>query len=393
VCDYCTVETLAKERDRLLQRSARMIGTSFSVVSLAIFLMPGAVEPERLLVIVPLFLALLACLYFVAATRALLLVLGGVAAGLGVIVAALFPFTEPVSSAALTAILPLAGGGVAAFAMVLINTRLRIAVLVVMAAATAGVVSLTATGETLTRVFFITIVGWAMVTVVAYWLSSSIPRAARRIYSIGRAHRAERRASETEAQRRQSARLLHDTVLATLTLLAHSGVGVAPEAMRQQAADDARLLRQLRLGTVPMPTASGDYNLEPVEETALGTTLESVKQRFGRMGLEVSWHGTGQVLLPSDVLDAFLLALAECLENVRRHAGVTDAHVTITDNDTMVRAMVTDSGVGFDIKDVDEARLGLKDSVVGRLKEVGGSARLFSAAGAGTTVVLEVPRA
>ena len=123
----------------------------------------------------------------------------------------------------------------------------------------------------------------------------------------------------------------------------------------------------------------------------LGTTLESVKQRFGRMGLEVSWHGTGQVLLPSDVLDAFLLALAECLENVRRHSGVTEAHVTITDDETTVRAMITDSGVGFDLDDVDSARLGLKESVVGRLKEVGGRARLFSSPGSGTTVVLEVP--
>lgn len=392
MCDDCTVETLAKERDLLLQRSTRMVGMCFSAVSLAIFVIPEVVLPQRLLLIIPLFLALLACLYFVARTRALPLVLGGVAAGLGIAIAALYPFGEPASGALLTAIIPLTGGGIAAFAMVLIDSRLRIAVLVLAAAASAAVISFSVSGEALGRVWFITLIGWAMVTTVAYWLSSSVPLAARRIYSIGRAHRAERRASETEAQRRQSARLLHDTVLATLTLLAHSGVGVTPEAMRQQAADDARLLRQLRLGTVPMPAASGDYSLEPVEATALGTTLESVKQRFGRMGLEVSWHGTGQVLLPSDVLDAFLLALAECLENVRRHAGVTDAHVTITENDTMVRAMVTDSGVGFDIKDVDEARLGLKESVVGRLKEVGGSARLFSAAGAGTTVVLEVPR-
>ncbi len=181
-----------------------------------------------------------------------------------------------------------------------------------------------------------------LASVLGYWLSASVPRAARRIYSIGKAHRAERQASETEAQRRQGARLLHDTVLATLTLLAHSGVGVAPEALRQQASEDARLLRQLRLGATPTPQASGPYNLTPVEETPLGTTLESVKQRFGRMGLEVSWHGTGQVLLPSDVLDAFLLSLAECLENVRRHSGVTQAHVTITDDATTVRAMVTD---------------------------------------------------
>jgi len=236
------------------------------------------------------------------------------------------------------------------------------------------------------------VVGWTTTILLGVWVGAAVPQAARRIASIGRAHRAERHASEIEAQRRQGARLLHDTVLATLTLLAHSGVGVAPEAMRQQAADDAKLLRQLRLGASPAPESSGGYKLEPVEETVLGTTLESVKQRFGRMGLEVSWHGTGQVLLPSDVLDAFLLALAECLENVRRHSGVTEAHVTIVDDEKMVRAMITDAGVGFTLDDVDSARLGFKESVVGRLKEVGGHARLFSSPGAGTTVVLEVPR-
>lgn len=225
----------------------------------------------------------------------------------------------------------------------------------------------------------------------------SVPRAARRIHSIGRAHRAERQASELEAQRRQSARLLHDTVLATLTLLAHSGLGVTANALRAQAGDDAQLLRQLRLGGsgIPPSTVATDTGSTPtvtMDDAILGTTLESVKQRFGRIGLEVSWHGTGQVLLPSEVLDAFLLALAECLENVRRHAGVTEAHVTITDDEHSVRAMVTDSGIGFDVKDIDSARLGLKDSVVGRLGEVGGTARLFSSPGSGTTVVLEVPK-
>jgi signal transduction histidine kinase len=242
------------------------------------------------------------------------------------------------------------------------------------------------------------VLGWVLPTTIAIWVSVGVPQVAKRIASIGRAHRAERHASELEAQRRQSARLLHDTVLATLTLLAHSGVGVTPDALRQQASDDARLLRQLRLGSTPNPQSSGSYQLETAsvteveDEPVLGTTLESVKQRFGRMGLQVSWHGTGQVLLPSEVLDAFLLALAECLENVRRHSGVTQAHVTITDDETTVRAMVTDAGVGFEIGDIDEAKLGFTESVVARLREVGGNARLFSAPGSGTTVVLEVPR-
>jgi signal transduction histidine kinase len=214
----------------------------------------------------------------------------------------------------------------------------------------------------------------------------------RRITNMSRAYRAERHASETEAQRRQGARLLHDTVLATLTLLAHSGVGVSADALREQASEDAALLRQLRLGFTPNPAASGDYKLKPVEQSTLGNTLESVKQRFRRMGLEVSWHGTGQILLPSDILDAFLLALAECLENVRRHSGVSEAHVTITDDDATVRAMVTDSGKGFEVASIGEGRLGFTESIVARLRDVGGNARLFSSPGSGTTVVLEVPK-
>ncbi len=388
-----SVEIIAKERDRLLQRSARMIGIGSAVVALACFAIPGVLGWTTLLFTLPLFAVLVFCHVRLGASQSALWALIGILAGFGILIVALLPIGAPHDSALGTALVPLAGGSVAAFAIVLTTSARRIALLIV---GSVGCVVLTelATGAPAAFSFagVGVAVGWALAAVFGYWLSASVPRAARRIYSIGRAHRAERQASETEAQRRQGARLLHDTVLATLTMLAHSGVGVAATALQQQANDDARLLRQLRLGATPTPQSSGGYNLEPVEETALGTTLESVKQRFGRMGLEVSWHGTGQVLLPSDVLDAFLLALAECLENVRRHSGVTDAHVTITDDDRIVRAMVTDAGVGFDIKDVDEARMGFKDSVVGRLKEVGGSARLFSAKGSGTTVVLEVPK-
>jgi signal transduction histidine kinase len=388
-----SVELIAKERDRLLQRSARIIGIGSTIIALVCFAVPGVLPWMTLLATLPLFAVLLLCHARNGASVSIAWAAFGLMAGVGILVLVQLPFGGPPDADLGAALLPLAGGATAAFAIVLTTSAARITLLVAglvvstvlteIADGAPSVISVTGAGVA---------IGWVLSAVLGYWLSASVPRAARRIYSIGRAHRAERQASETEAQRRQGARLLHDTVLATLTLLAHSGVGVAESALRQQADDDARLLRQLRLGATPVPQSSGGYNLEPVEETALGTTLESVKQRFGRMGLEVTWHGTGQVLLPSEVLDAFLLALAECLENVRRHSGVTDAHVTITDDETTVRAMVTDAGVGFDIRDIDDARLGFKDSVVGRLKEVGGNARLFSSKGAGTTVVLEVPK-
>ncbi|MDQ1605982.1 MAG: hypothetical protein QOJ18_349 [Microbacteriaceae bacterium] len=390
--NHGNVEPIAKERDRLLQRSARVIGLGSTIVALICFSVPGVLPWTSYLSTLPLFALLFFSLVRIGIDQSLLWVLLGLASGVAILVVSLVPNGDRNNGALASAMVPLTAG-LASFAIVLMNTIGRQTVLLAGLASSLVLVEIAAPGTRgMSEQGVTVLVGWIIASLLGYWLSASVPRAARRIFSIGRAHRAERQASETEAQRRQGARLLHDTVLATLTLLAHSGLGVTASALRHQAGDDARLLRQLRLGASPVPQSSGVYNLEQVEESILGTTLESVKQRFGRMGLEVSWHGTGQVLLPSDVLDAFLLALAECLENVRRHAGVTDAHVTITDDDTTVRAMVTDAGVGFDLKDIDAARLGFKDSVVGRLKEVGGNARLFSSPGAGTTVVLEVPK-
>ncbi len=394
------MELIAKERDRLLHRATRFSGISLSVVAFLGLSVPGVVDLTSLFAALLLGLLLVFCLFRLGSDHSILWVLLGLAAGLGVLTIVQLPFGAPEESAMATALTPLAGGALASFALVLTDRAVRVLVLVVAFAATMGLVVLAAGGDPLSYPVGAVALAWVVFAFAGVWVSSSVPRAARRIYSIGRAHRAERQASEIEAQRRQGARLLHDTVLATLTLLAHSGVGVTAEALRAQAGDDAQLLRQLRLGAgaIPeeLPPTTGAVRTAPAvpmtEDAILGTTLESVKQRFGRIGLEVSWHGTGQVLLPSDVLDAFLLALAECLENVRRHAGVTEAHVTITDDATTVRAMVTDSGVGFDVKDIDSARLGLKDSVIARLGEVGGTARLFSAPGSGTTVVLEVPK-
>jgi signal transduction histidine kinase len=387
------MELIAKERDRLLQRTARFLGLAGVIVTLISLSVPGVVPIGSYVATIPLLAVLAFCHVMVARSLAVIWASLGILAGVGALLVARLPFGQPPSHGLAAALTPLAAAGMACFALILVSSVPRILLFAVGGIASTVLVQYaSADAGQLSSTTLSVILGWVLTAVLGYWLSASVPRAARRIYSIGKAHRAERQASETEAQRRQGARLLHDTVLATLTLLAHSGVGVAPEALRQQSAEDARLLRQLRLGATPTPQSSGPYNLTPVEETPLGTTLESVKQRFGRMGLEVSWHGTGQVLLPSDVLDAFLLSLAECLENVRRHSGVTQAHVTITDDATTVRAMVTDSGVGFDLEGIDEDKLGFKESVIGRLREVGGNARLFSSPGSGTTVVLEVPR-
>jgi len=392
------VEHFLQERNRLLAASARVAGLACLAIALICMALPGVLMTPVLIATLPLFATTAVCLVRAGVHGSLRWIIPGIVAGLAILAVVQFSERPEVRFSLGTSLVPLAGGALAAFGIMLIGSRRRLVLLAATFIASCTLTEFAGPWSGVPSRYTVGVVlGWILAITFAYGFGASVPRAADRIVSIGRAHRAERQASEMEAQRRQSARLLHDTVLATLTLLAHSGVGVSPDALRLQARDDARLLRQLRMGSVPVPTtgplAAVQAQPPPTsQEIVLGHTLESVKARFGRMGLDVSWHGSGQVLLPTEVLDAFLLALAECLENVRRHSGVTDAHVTITEDDDTVRAMVTDAGVGFALEEIDSARLGFKESVVGRLKEVGGNARLFSSPGAGTTVVLEVPR-
>ena len=54
---------------------------------------------------------------------------------------------------------------------------------------------------------------------------------------------------------------------------------------------------------------------------------------------------------------------------------------------------VRDRGPGFDPEAVPADRMGVRESIVGRMERNGGSARIRSAAGGGTEVELEMERA
>lgn len=384
------MKRIQKERDRLLRRVSRVAGLTGSLVALACLLVPGTLS-GLLLLAAAAAVAAVGTFVFLATQRGSMILFGGAVVS-SIAAIAVIGADAGADPVALAAIASIAGVAAASTAIPVIVRRHGIPLSVTFAVsviATLWVLALL--GEPVAAPILAAIAGWLASGALGIWIDRAIARTAERIAEVGRAHEAERLASELEAQQRQDARVLHDTVLATLSLLAHSGVGVGPAALRQQAGDDARLLRLLRLGA---PLESGVTSMFSPDsgEDALGTTFESVRQRFARMGLDVNWHGAGQLVLPRDTLDALLGALGECLENVRRHSGVNEADVTVTDDEHTVRAMVSDAGTGFEPASVDAGRLGFAESVVGRLTSVGGRARVFSSPGAGTTVMLEVPK-
>jgi signal transduction histidine kinase len=385
------VKRIHKERDRLLRRLARVSGLVGAASALVCLMVPGAVRPLGLAIGALLSIAVGALVGLHSARGALLPALGVVAGAAAFIVTV---GLSPTANAATVTAMAVSGGVTSAAVAISLVVRPR-GLLLVTGLAAVVLVSIWVTaalgGNDLRAVAVATVTGWAVCVVLGIWTDRAIADATDRIAEVGRAHEAERLASEFEAQQRQDARVLHDTVLATLSLLAHSGVGVGPSALRQQAGDDARLLRQLRLGA-PLDAGSTAIFSPESDDDVLSTTFESVRQRFARMGLDVNWHGAGRLALPRETLDALLGAVGECLENVRRHSGVNEADVTVTDDDHTVRAMVTDAGTGFEPEAVDGGRLGYAESVVGRLHSVGGRARIFSSPGSGTTVMLEVPK-
>ena len=95
--------------------------------------------------------------------------------------------------------------------------------------------------------------------------------------------------------------------------------------------------------------------------------------------------------LPEPAGSAMRAALAQCVVNVRRHAGVTEAWIAVAAPPGEVSVTVVDEGVGFEPDAVPRDRLGLSESVRGRLERCGGSVRVWSSPGAGTSVHLTVP--
>lgn len=81
----------------------------------------------------------------------------------------------------------------------------------------------------------------------------------------------------------------------------------------------------------------------------------------------------------------------ESLTNVARHAEASHASVEITVDSRGVRATIADDGVGFDVGPGPLRSLGLT-GMTERASLVDGHLDIASTPGAGTTVVLEVPR-
>jgi signal transduction histidine kinase len=83
-------------------------------------------------------------------------------------------------------------------------------------------------------------------------------------------------------------------------------------------------------------------------------------------------------------------AVREAVANAVRHAGGT-VRVYVECHPAAVEVFVRDRGPGFEPEQVPKDRLGLRESVVGRMERHGGTATIRTAIGEGTEVRLCLP--
>ena len=93
-----------------------------------------------------------------------------------------------------------------------------------------------------------------------------------------------------------------------------------------------------------------------------------------------------------DRLAALRDAAREALVNAAKYAEGAAVSLYAEVEPDQVTVFVRDRGPGFDLDAVPEDRLGLRQSVVGRMDRNGGAAVVRSTPGEGTEVQLEMPR-
>jgi signal transduction histidine kinase len=198
-----------------------------------------------------------------------------------------------------------------------------------------------------------------------------------------------------EAERTRIARDLHDDLGSSLTeinVLAstgqrpRSGENTHP-ALFKSIAEKARAL-VAALDVIVWAVDPEDNSLQSLADYLSGYTREYLSNSSMACRFKIP------VTVPNATVDGqirheVLMVVKESLNNIVRHADATEVEFQMTVAGDALEICISDNGKGFD-PSTDASGHGLKNRSA-RLANIGGSCRVESHAGVGTTVHIRLP--
>ena len=196
--------------------------------------------------------------------------------------------------------------------------------------------------------------------------------------------RAQREAAEAR-ERAQLARVVHDGVLQVLSLMQRRGSELGGEVaeLGRLAADQEAALRAL---------VQRRTNASPAGSEDLAGALSGLESGL----VTVSVPGS-PVIMSAGAVREVVAVVCACLDNVRRHVGDdAAAWVALEDAGDSVVVSIRDNGSGIAPGRLEvaraEGRLGVSESIQGRVSDLGGTADIVAAPGQGTEWEITLPK-
>lgn len=180
-----------------------------------------------------------------------------------------------------------------------------------------------------------------------------------------------------ETERAEIAAHLHDSVLQTLALIQRRA-GSEYDVVRLARAQE----RELRGWLFQDPGREAGQLSDRIK--AVAAEVEDL------LGNAVEVVSVGDAAM-TEGHEAMVQASREAMLNASRHGGGA-VSVYLEASDGQAEIFIKDRGPGFELADVPEDRLGVRESIIGRMKRHGGSAAILST-GDGTEVRLRLPAA
>lgn len=189
----------------------------------------------------------------------------------------------------------------------------------------------------------------------------------------------------TETERVRTDALVHDSVLTTFLSAA---AATTPEARRLASRMALNAMNVLSRATVASHTGPKVQLADLLGRTR--SESDGIAELFTFRA-----EGVRGQTLPEQVADSIVLAVVQAMTNSVKHAGDGVARsVTVRGTpDGSVQAIVRDEGRGFAMSSIASERLGVRVSIIERMRRVGGEAQIHSAPGEGTSIVLAWPAA